>query len=354
MQRAREFARRNRVTIDRLAPTLAAINASLLDLQIKQTAPYLLRLDAVIAATIPRFTAIPPGSFIGPEVLLGLSKSITPALKSLDLVFKNLAAESHRFGQIFNLQIPELLRSIRLSFPPPDPLLSDIFSALDQDPAAAERVAQRIYWQPNQWQRECIRLKSRSEGSSPKEVRAKALIQGVLLALGWEKEDELPIQIATQSTWLYDDQQNLSTVAPMQLPLHLFWNWIKEEAVRAAGLWLVGYPYAPTVVLETPPTQGSDWQLARFTSMPTEEQSLDTLRGRPFGSSIFENREAFLLEIKLAVAQVQARGNRVTQERVAEALSQRALMGSSGAERQLRRWVKEFGYADWRDLLNRL
>ena len=61
-----------------------------------------------------------------------------------------------------------------------------------------------------------------------------ALIQGVLLALGWEKEDELPIQIATLSTWLYDDQQNLFTVAPMHLPMNLFWNWIKEEAARAA------------------------------------------------------------------------------------------------------------------------
>ena len=140
----------------------------------------------------------------------------------------------------------------------------------------------------------------------------------------------------------------------MEIPVRLFWNWIKEEAARAAGLWLIGFPYAPTVVLETYPDEDSDWQLARFTSLPTDEQSF-TSRGRPFGSGTFENREQFLEEIRLAMTQIKSRGKRVTQERVAEVLSQdRALLSVNNAERQLRRLVKEYGYAGWRDLLKSL
>ena len=164
----------------------------------------------------------------------------------------------------------------------------------------------------------------------------------------------MPIQIGPQSKWLYDGQQHLATVLPMHIPTQLLWKWIQEEAARAAGLWLVGYPYAPSVVLEAPPDQSGHWQLARFTVPPTEEQSLTTRRGRPYGSGIFEDGQAFLQEIRLAVAQVHVRGSRVTQERVAEVMSQRGFMGSSGADRQLRFWVKEFGFAGWKDLLRSL
>ena len=105
-------------------------------------------------------------------------------LAALNSVLNNQVAES------LSLWLREYSRSIRIAFPPPDPLLSDIINALDKDPSAAERLALRISWQPDQWQRECIRLKSRFEGSSPDEVRKKALSQGVILALCWEKEDE--------------------------------------------------------------------------------------------------------------------------------------------------------------------
>ena len=269
-------------------------------------------------------------------------------LAALNSVLNNQVAES------LSLWLREYSRSIRIAFPPPDPLLSDIIDALDKDPSAAERLALRISWQPDQWQRECIRLKARFEGSSPDEVRKQALSQGVILALCWEKEDEVPIQIGPQSKWLYDGQQHLATVLPMHIPIQLLWKWIQEEAARAAGLWLVGYPYAPSVVLEAPPDQSGHWQLARFTLPPTEEQSLTTRRGRPYGSGIFEDGQAFLQEIRLAVAQVHGRGSRVTQERVAEVMSQRGFMGSSGADRQLRFWVKEFGFAGWKDLLRSL
>ena len=384
-----------------VAAELSATDLSSRQLRLKELAGALPRFDALIAAKIPQAPLIDP-------TLLRQISQVVPTIAASNLALKSLgtavlANRSHcsanmpgplidpasqrqmsklgalidsalrrqmsQFGQtlaalnsVLNNQVAESLslwlreysRSIRIANPPPDPLLSDIIDALDKDPSAAERLALRISWQPDQWQRECIRLKARFEGSSPDEVRKKALIQGVILALCWEKEDEVPIQIGPQSKWLYDGQQHLATVLPMHIPIQLLWKWIQEEAARAAGLWLVGYPYAPSVVLEAPPDQSGHWQLARFTVPPTEEQSLTTRRGRPYGSGIFEDGQAFLQEIRLAVAQVHVRGSRVTQERVAEVMSQRGFMGSSSADRQLRFWVKEFGFAGWKDLLRSL
>ena len=374
-----------------VAAELSATDLSSRQLRLKELAGALPRFDALIAAKIPQAplidptllrqisqvvptiaasnlalkslgTAVLPGPLIDPASQRQMSKlgalidsalrrqmsQFGQTLAALNSVLNNQVAES------LSLWLREYSRSIRIASPPPDPLLSDIIDALDKDPSAAERLALRISWQPDQWQRECIRLKARFEGSSPDEVRKKALIQGVILALCWEKEDEVPIQIGPQSKWLYDGQQHLATVLPMHIPIQLLWKWIQEEAARAAGLWLVGYPYAPSVVLEAPPDQSGHWQLARFTVPPTEEQSLTTRRGRPYGSGIFEDGQAFLQEIRLAVAQVHVRGSRVTQERVAEVMSQRGFMGSSSADRQLRFWVKEFGFAGWKDLLRSL
>ena len=396
-----------------VAAELSATDLSSRQLRLKELAGALPRFDALIAAKIPQAplidptllrqisqvvptiadglhlalkslgTAVLPGPLIDPALWRQISQVVPTIADGLHLALKSLGTaalpgplidpalwrQMSQFGQtlaalnsVLNNQVAESLslwlreysRSIRIAFPPPDPLLSDIINALDKDPSAAERLALRISWQPDQWQRECIRLKSRFEGSSPDEVRKKALIQGVILALCWEKEDEVPIQIGPQAKWLYDGQQHLATVLPMHIPIQLLWKWIQEEAARAAGLWLVGYPYAPSVVLEAPPDQSGHWQLARFTLPPTEEQSLTTRRGRPYGSGIFEDGQAFLQEIRLAVAQVHVRGSRVTQERVAEVMSQRGFMGSSGADRQLRFWVKEFGFAGWKDLLRSL
>ena len=331
-----------------VAAELSATDLSSRQLRLKELAGALPRFDALIAAKIPQAPLIDP-------TLLRQISQVVPTIAASNLALKSLGTavlpgplidpafqrRMSQFGQtlaalnsVLNNQVAESLslwlreysRSIRIAFPPPDPLLSDIINALDKDPSAAERLALLISWQPDQWQRECIRLKSRFEGSSPDEVRKKALSQGVILALCWEKEDEVPIQIGPQSKWLYDGQQHLATVLPMHIPIQLLWKWIQEEAARAAGLWLVGDPYAPSVVLEAPPDQSGHWQLARFTLPPTEEQSLTTRRGRPYGSGIFEDGQAFLQEIRLAVAQVHVRGSRVTQERVAEVMSQRGFM----------------------------
>lgn len=274
-------------------------------------------------------------------------------IAALSSVLNNQVADTLRIVENLSLWIQELSRSIQFSFPPPNPLVSDLIAAMDRDPSAAERLALRIDWNPNHWQRESVKFKARIEGTSPKEVHKNALIQGVIRALGWEKEDQVPIQIGPESRWLYDEQENLATVSPMQFPMRFFWNWIKEEAIRAAGLWLVEYPYAPLVVLEAPPDPSSDWELARFTSLPTDEQSF-TCRGRPLGSGVFENRQGFLEEVRLAVGQVKSRGNLVTQERVAEAMSERGIMAISGADRQLRHWSEKFGFAGWKALLRSL
>ena len=401
-----KIQQKNQGVTEDVAAELSATDLSSRQLRLKELAGALPRFDALIAAKIPQAplidptllrqisqvvptiaasnlalkslgTAVLPGPLIDPAFQRQMSKLgalIDSALRRQmsklgPLIDSALWRQMSQFGQtlaalnsVLNNQVAESLslwlreysRSIRIAFPPPDPLLSDIIDALDKNPSAAERLALRISWQPDQWQRECIRLKARFEGSSPDEVRKKALSQGVILALCWEKEDEVPIQIGPQSKWLYDGQQHLATVLPMHIPTQLLWKWIQEEAARAAGLWLVGYPYAPSVVLEAPPDQSGHWQLARFTVPPTEEQSLTTRRGRPYGSGIFEDGQAFLQEIRLAVAQVHVRGSRVTQERVAEVMSQRGFMGSSGADRQLRFWVKEFGFAGWKDLLRSL
>jgi hypothetical protein len=185
-------------------------------------------------------------------------------------------------------------------------------------------------------------------------VHSQALTQGVILALGWDRDASIPLLVGPQGQWVYTPDAVLDTLCPFRLDLGLFWGWVKEESCRAAELWLVGQPYAPTVVLEEPPGAEGELRLARFTSVSPDGLGLRTLRGRPLGSGVFENRQAFLAEIRLAVARVNDRGKRVTQERVAEVLAQKALIGTNSPDRQLRRWSTEFGFSDWRNLLAHL
>jgi hypothetical protein len=116
-------------------------------------------------------------------------------IAGLSSLLSNQVADTLKIVENLTLWIQELSQSIQISFPPPNPLVSDLIAALDRDPSAAERLALRIDWNPNHWQRESIKLKARVDGLSPKQVAKNALIQGVILALGWEKGDELPILI---------------------------------------------------------------------------------------------------------------------------------------------------------------
>ena len=153
-----------------------------------------------------------------------------------------------------------------------------------------------------------------------------ALTRGVLSALNWKKEDRIPILIQPQSTWLYNPDHSLETICPYEeMPTRFFWKWVREESVRAAGLWLIKHPYAITVVVAEPPVDSKPLQLYRFTSNPEDQHKF--LKGRPFGSGIFENKEVFLSEIRSAIAKIRERDNKVTQEGVAEVLSQKGLVG---------------------------
>jgi hypothetical protein len=250
--------------------------------------------------------------------------------------------------------IRESLQSIQFAIPQIDPLWRDISLAKEGDSQATERLASRIVWRPNHWQKEAIRLRARSIGIPPTEVRKEALIRGVMMALQCKEDDELPILVSHQSTWVYENDHSLATITLNDLPVSTFLEWLWQEAARAAGFWLLDMSYAPTVVLAMPPKDNSELQLARFTSVATDKQHPDNLRGRPFGSGIFENYQAFLEEIRQAIGRLEQRGLRVTQERVAEVLFQKGLIGGQSSERQLRRWVREFGFSDWRDLLAHL
>ena len=198
-----------------VAAELSATDLSSRQLRLKELAGALPRFDALIAAKIPQAplidptlsrqisqvvptiaaanlalkslgTAVLPGPLIDPAFQRQMSKlgplidsalwrqmsQFGQTLAALNSVLNNQVAES------LSLWLREYSRSIRIAFPPPDPLLSDIIDALDKDPSAAERLALRISWQPDQWQRECIRLKARFEGSSPDEVRKKPSAKG--------------------------------------------------------------------------------------------------------------------------------------------------------------------------------
>ena len=195
--------------ISQVVPTIAAANLALKSLgtavfPAPLINPTLLRQISQVVPTIAASnlalkslgTAVFPGPLIDPALQRQMSKLgalIDSALRRQmsklgPLIDSALWRQMSQFGQtlaalnsVLNNQVAESLslwlreysRSIRIAFPPPDPLLSDIINALDKDPSAAERLALRISWQPDQWQRECIRLKSRFEGSSPDEVRKK-------------------------------------------------------------------------------------------------------------------------------------------------------------------------------------
>lgn len=252
------------------------------------------------------------------------------------------------------VQIREQFQSIWINLPKLAPLWDDLIQALDGDYQAAGRLGARIPWQPKPLYREAIRLRARSQGSSPKDIYREALTQGVILALSSDENNTVPLLVKPQSAWVYTAEETLDSVCPYELDMHFFWDWVKEEACRAAELWLVGQSYAPTVVLAEPPTVDWDLRLFRFTSDSADKPGNIKLGGRPFGSTVFENQAAFLQEIRLAVAEVRNRGNRVTQERVAEVLSRKSFTSSGDPGRQLRFWVREFGFKGWQDLIQRI
>jgi hypothetical protein len=72
------------------------------------------------------------------------------------------------------------MSGLDLHWPELDAFSTDVFTAhKGGDAAAARRLAERIRWTPNRWQRDAIRLRARIQGRSPQEVYREALTQGV-------------------------------------------------------------------------------------------------------------------------------------------------------------------------------
>jgi hypothetical protein len=340
-ERIRQIALMNRPNLDPLSEFASTFKAIHVGLRL----PPPIQLDVFIGPISSAFQ-LPPMPICDLEAirteLAGLGTAAAHVLQEWHAVADALAKEVGACR--------ELLQSIQIAIPQPDPLWSDIFHAMDGDSQAAKRLVCHISWRPNHWQKEAIRLRARSVGSPPAAIREEALSQGLMMALQCVEDDELPLLVACQSTWLYETDQTLATICLNDLPVATFLEWLWQEAARAAGFWLLDMPYAPTVVLSVPPTDNSELQLAMFTSEATDKQH-DNLRGRPFGSGIFDNCQVFLEEVRQAVVRLEQRGQRVTQERVAEVLYQKGLIGGQSSERQLRRWVREFGFSNWRELL---
>jgi hypothetical protein len=280
----------------------------------------------------------------------GLLRSVSAQLSTINPVIPDLERFADAIRQM-NAMLREQFRSIGILLSRLRPLLDDLLLAQQGDRSAAERLSTRISWHPKSAFREAIRLRSRIEGTSPDQVRQEALIQGLFLALSSGKDVQIPFLLIRESRWVYTNDGNLAGVSPYELDIHFFWEWVKEEACRAAEMWLVHQPYAPAMELEEPPSEAGELRLARFTRMSADHIQPYGHRGRPFGSDIFPNQASFLEEVRLAVVIVEGRGNKVTRQLVAEVLSQKGPLGPGSPESQLRRWARDFGFVNWKDLL---
>lgn len=273
-----------------------------------------------------------------------LFKNITTHLQSVSLQTERLEELLH--NDHFYV---EVLSTITVET---NPIWDDIIQTQQGDMSAARRVADRIQWSPDRYQREVIKLRARINGKSPNEIRDEALTNGVILVLGHSKNDKLPILIQPESKWFVQKDQNLVTIRPRDLPFDTFWAWVQEEAVRAAGLWVTDQTYASTIIVTEPPRKSEDLHLAKFTSNANNTRTGVT-RGRPLGSGNIKNRDDLLQHLRQALSVIKSEGKKVTQECVAEYLSNHELMGSENPDRQLRCWLHDFGI-NWKQLRTKL
>ena len=318
---AKQINLRNRVNLEHLAELTSALKALQSNIQATQLFQEVSALNGQFRVNLPQ---IPARSIAEIEAFRTLGENLQQVTAAPFLEgWKSITAAAATAAR----SLTEYLQSIQFSIPRIDSLWIDISLAQDGDPEAAGKLASRISWRPEQWQKDAIRLRARSLGRSPQEVHQEAMRQGVLMALQWQETDKFPFLVRPQSAWLYDDEHSLVTVCPLDLPLQLLWHWIQQEAVRAAGLWLVGQSYAPTIVLEEPPGEDGELRLARFTSVIGSTSNIVNQGGRPFGNGTFDSREALLQEIRLAVAELEKGGRRFTQEGVAGSVANNGLVG---------------------------
>ena len=237
------------------------------------------------------------------------------------------------------------------------PILEDIYEVHEHgNREAAQRLAERIQWRPGGQKGRDIALRAKSEGKSFDSLITEALTEGVMQVVPCIG-NRLPLYLSS----LPNDFHTLSTpdgelmaTSPMEWTLSEVWEWLKQETVRAAGMWLFEFPYAPTVMLKAPPDEDGSFDFATFAVIDGLALSTAPLRGRPVGSGIFTTREEFLYQVDQAAEEVRRRGDKATQNRIAQVMAFRNISGPANPSRQLRHWVNQFGFLDWRDLLNHL
>ena len=144
----------------------------------------------------------------------------------------------------------------------------------------------------------------------------------------------------------------LMAASPMEWTPSEVWEWLRQESVRAAEMWLFEIPYTSAVMLESPPGEDGSFDFAIFAVVDALALPGTPLRGRPFGSGTFATREEFLNQVGQAVRQVRGRGDRATQREVARMMAFGSVFGLGDPPRQLRHWTTEFGFLNWRDLLS--
>ena len=132
----------------------------------------------------------------------------------------------------------------------------------------------------------------------------------------------------------------------------MFWDWVREESIRAAEMKLLGFIYAPALVIEEPPAENGNYRLTNFALVKALPDG--PLGGRPAGSQIFSTPDEFLLHVRRAVQELRLNGRKTTQAGVADHMSFNEVFGVGDPARQLRRLAQEFGYHNWKDLLSAL
>ena len=140
-------------------------------------------------------------------------------------------------------------------------------------------------------------------------------------------------------------------VQPGGFGLWEYWDWVREESVRVAEILLFELPYSPEIVLSEPPSE-EGFKFARFAVV--DALPLGKLRGRPFGSGLFQTREDFVMRVRYAFHELRATGRNPTSRDVADLLARKGVLSLADPARQLRRSSREFGFRDWNELISAL
>jgi hypothetical protein len=234
------------------------------------------------------------------------------------------------------------------------PILEEIFHVERHgDREAAQQLAERIQWRPGGLKAQTISLRARDEDKPFDALLLEALTEGIIQVISC-LDDRVPVSLPNSSRFLSTQDGELMTTSPLEWDVWTVWEWLSQESIRAAEMWLFGMPYAPVVMLNTPPDEHGNLEFATFAVIDQLVLPSGPLRGRPVGTGTFSDREEFLLATRVASSDVRRRQNKVTQERVADVMKNKALLGSANPVRQLRRYTSSFGFVDWPDLLNHL